>query len=48
MTVKCCAEGCGKSAADVARESETYGQQPIRSLLLCSRCRVAKYCSKVS
>lgn len=47
LSVKCCAPGCLKTAAHVASENKTLGEKKIKSLLICSKCRVAKYCSKV-
>jgi hypothetical protein len=46
-TDKCCADGCNKTAVNVAQENKTFGEKKIKTLLLCSNCRVAKYCSKV-
>ena len=47
LVSKCCAPGCVKTAQTVAAEKHTLGEQKIKSLLLCSKCRVAKYCSRV-
>ena len=46
--MKCCAPGCLKTAATVAKDNKTIGEKKMKSLLLCSKCRVAKYCSRVS
>lgn len=46
LAVKCCAVGCLNTEAQDG-ESNTPGEKKIKNLLVCSKCRVAKYCSKV-